>query len=761
MTDYTIGPDGVPLIEIHPAPPPAPPGAGSDPWAAYRQPPKDASAAPDPALVATDTGGADPWAAFRQPPKDTSAPADNAPPKTFSAGDAAVRGALDAVTLGLTPAIVGATAAGSGAVAPLGNDAPTSDSLPDADASSNLMALGAGLRKLIGGDPDAKKTYDAARTASLNDKNNAAAQHPLPFIGGQIGGALLSAPVGGGDTLFARLLAASRAGAVGTGAYDAGSAVSRGASATDVAKSGIEGAGTGAAFGLAGSGAAEGVGAIGAKLMSLFRGTRDVDAEAGRRIGSAVAADYDHAGGFPLDPDGAAAAQAAGIPRAIVDTGGERTLALARSAANTSPEARAALSDLAQSRFEQQSPRVAGFIRHITGNPDSAADTETLQTAARVLNKPAYQAAYAAGDRVWSPELERLAGAPAFADAARGAVERGKNRAIVDGFGAFNPSLQVTDDGRLLFKRGPQGVPAHPSLQFWDYAQRELRDAASAAQRGGRNEEAGSLFALHRQLLSELDKQVPQFARARQGAAAFFKAGDALEAGRGFVMSNASIPEARTALAKMNPAERALFARGFASELAEKIERTPDRRNVINSTFLSSPAARTKVKMALGSDRAKQLEALLRAETVTDGLRRALGNSTTARQLAEMGLAGGAVATFEGLKEHDFNPSHIIAAALTIGAARYGAAKIDEGVARRVGELLASNDPAKLVKGARIVTSNPVLLHVLRRLTGAGMRVGAHDIGWRRSLAAAGAASGVIGGEDEGESDAAGLGSQQ
>ncbi len=732
----------------------------ADPWAAYMTPPAAPAAAPaaSPSAAPQDAA-ADPWAAYLTPPKDDTS---GAPPKKFSAGEAAGRGAIDAVTFGLAPAIAGTIAAGDGAMQQKG--------LPDMsdDESGDLMSLGAGLHRLLGaGDDTAKATYDSTRKAILADQQNAEAQHPAAFIGGQVGGALLSAPAAaGGESLFARLLAAAGTGAAGNAAYSAGSAVSRGASPADAVKSGIEGAGTGAAFGLLGSGMAEGVGAIGSKLLSVLRGTGDADAEAGRRIANAIAADYDRAGGFPIDAEAAAAGQAAGLPRAIVDTGGERTLALARSAANTSPEARAALNELAQSRFEQQSPRVAGFIRSITGTPDVAADTEALQTAARAANKPAYARAYAAGDRgVWSPELERLAGSPAVAGAARAAIERGQNRAIVDGFGAFRPSLQVTDDGRMIFARGPKGAPAYPNLQFWDYTQRELRDAASVAQRAGRNEEAGSLFALHRQLLGELDRQVPQFAKARRGAAAFFGAQNALEAGRAFVTSTASIPDARAALSRMNPAERELFARGFASELADRIERSGDRRNVLNSVFLGNPAARTRIKMALGYDRTRQLEALLRAETATDGLRRALGNSTTARQLAEMGLAGGAVATYEGLKEHDFNPSHVLAAALTFGAARYGAAKIDERVARRVGELLASNDTAKLAKGAKIVARSPALMDALRRITGAAARVGAHDLGWQRALAAAGAIGGAFNGADgDGGSDMAdtlGLGSQQ
>jgi hypothetical protein len=753
-----------------------------DPWAAYLTPPADAASADtaaqtdgshmavlgkDPKTGVTVIGmapagasapaqapEADEWAAYLTPPKDTPPAAA----KSFSAGDAAASGAIDALTFGLAPAIAGATAAGKGAVSDDLKAALDADPTGQSAGAAQGVEFLAGLKKLFSGDKPAQSVYDATRQSVLEDQNNAAAQHPYFSAGGQVAGAIASLPLfggAGGESLFARLLAAARAGAVGTGAYDAGSSVSAGNSAPQVIKNAAEGAGTGALFGLLGAGAMEGAGAFGSKVASIVRGTGDVNAEAARRVVNAIGVDYNRAGGFPLDPDAIAAAIQSGMPRAIVDTGGERTLALARSAANTSPEARAALNELAQDRFNEQAPRIAGFIRSINGNPDAAAETEALQSAARAANKPAYQRAYVAGDRgIWSPELERLASSPAVADAMRGAVQRGQNRAVADGFGAFNPKLTVTDDGRLIFHRGPSGVPTHPSLQFFDYTQRELRDAASAAQRAGRNEEAGALFGLHKQLLAELDRQVPAFAGARRGAAAFFGAQNALEAGRGFVMSNASLSDARRALAKMSQPERDLFQRGFASELADRIERTGDRRNVVNSIFLGNPAARQRIEMALGRPRGRQLEALLRAETLTDGLRRALGNSTTARQLAEMGMAGAGVAGIEWLKDGDVNPAHAIAGAVTMGLLHHGAKLIDERVSRRVGELLASSDTAQLAKGVQIVSRNHTLFNALRRLTSATARVGAHDLGFRRSVAVGAALTGI--GAHEGDGQPAG-----
>jgi hypothetical protein len=333
-------------------------------------------------------------------------------------------------------------------------------------------------------------------------------------------------------------------------------------------------------------------------------------------------------------------------------------------------------------------------------------------------------------------------GSEAVPKAMAGAVERGRNRAALDGYGAFNPRVKATPDGKVVFQKGANGLPAYPNLQFWDYTQRELRDMATAAERAGRNEEAATLKGLHGKLLGELDKAVPEFGNARGVAAKFFGAADAHEAGADFVRRNVDWREAGRLLSKMSDPERELFARGFASRLADEIEKTGNRNNVLDSIFLDSPLAKRKIVMALGQERANQLEALLRAESLIDQARKALGNSTTARQLRELGMSAGhgvagagAVGALEAVKEHDFEPSHVIAAALLFGAARHGAHVIDDRVARHIGKLLVSSNSRELQRGLEIVTKKPVLMNALRQATAGTARVGAHDIGTRKALA--------------------------
>jgi hypothetical protein len=595
-------------------------------------------------------------------------------------------------------------------------------------------------------DPGVQEAYHRGRDAYMEDQDLQQEQHPVAYLSGQLHGALLGPKFGAfkGLTGLERTERAALAGGTAGALYGAGSSISRGQNVADTITNASLGGLAGGVFGTGGAAAAEGLGQVGSRIAQLYRGRVNPDVEAARRVVSTLGPDI-ATYGPKLSPYELQVANQAGVPRIIADAGRERTMALVRSAANTSPEGRQALEEATKGRFRGQAERIGAYIRKLAGATGASDDQVALEAAARREVGPRYRKAYKAGDRaLWSPRLEQLAGSSAVGRAVPGAIARGQDRAIVDGFGAFNPKLTVTPDGRVVFPKGPSGVPTYPNIQFWDYVQRELRDAADAARSAGRKEEAGAIADIRRELNAELDKLVPEFNDARGAAAAFFGAQDALEAGQKFVMSNANLGDARRALGAMTPAERELFARGFASDLADKIERTGFNRDVLNSIFINNKPALDKIRMALGSSRADQLEALLRVESLLDAPRKAMLNSTTMRQASEMGLAGGAMATYEGIKEHSFNPSHIMAAAFTAFAVRHGAKVIDANVARKVGELLASDNPAELAKGIKIVTSSPVLFDALRRATGAAARVGAHEQGVSGAIAAGSALKDVF-----------------
>jgi hypothetical protein len=97
-------------------------------------------------------------------------------------------------------------------------------------------------------------------------------------------------------------------------------------------------------------------------------------------------------------------------------------------------------------------------------------------------------------------------------------------------------------------------------------------------------------------------------------------------------MQNFQNTAVRQQLGKMSPTERQLFQDGFVSRFIETLNKVGDRRSILNQIG-DNPAAREKLNIVLGPQKATQLEAGMRAEGVMDLARKAVqGNSTTARR---------------------------------------------------------------------------------------------------------------------------------
>jgi hypothetical protein len=172
-----------------------------------------------------------------------------------------------------------------------------------------------------------------------------------------------------------------------------------------------------------------------------------------------------------------------------------------------------------------------------------------------------------------------------------------------------------------------------------------------------------------------------------------------------------SAAEGARLFARMNGPERELFRLGFAARYIDDINQTRDRINVIGK-LATSNEARAKLNVALGAQGAQRLNAFLTVEQAMDRLRTAVqGNSTTARQLVELGMAGGTL----GYGQLTGDPLAIGNAALVYGLLR-GQRGIDQRVARRVAEMLTSNDPQVLARGIRTAANNRQILEAFRRI---------------------------------------------
>jgi len=320
-----------------------------------------------------------------------------------------------------------------------------------------------------------------------------------------------------------------------------------------------------------------------------------------------------------------------------------------------------------------------------------------------------------------------LTSSPDVVDAMKEAAQRGAGRAVAEGMGGFNPGVTF-DNGIMKFAKSPGGSLQYPDLQFWDYAHRNLRDAADQAFRQGRNGLGDSLKQQSLALRNELDRMVPEFGQARAGAAHFFGAQNALEAGQMFATKNFDNRAARAALDKMTPQQKQLFQDGFVDQYIQNVRSNPDRRNIMNK-IANSDMAKEQLHIALGPQRANELEGMLRVEKVMDDARGAIqGNSTTARQLAELGLAGAGGSALSGGGNPFSDPTAMLNSMLVFGAMKGGRGAlnaIDHRSRARVARLLTSNNPAQLRLGMQMLGRNQRLLGHLRNADVALARSGA------------------------------------
>lgn len=609
----------------------------------------------------------------------------------FDTVDAAVRGVADMVTFG----------------------------------TADKIAAGLGAATGIGGEfGDYRENMQRQQEIDAYDTEN----HPIARTAGQVAGAVAlpvrAAPAGA--TFLARV---GHSAAIGGGmgaAYGFGSGDGGLEERVPRAFRGLwTGALGGGAAPVALSGIGKGAQAIGNKF-GILRGAVAPEAEAARRVSSALSRDS-AAGSQGLSRAELAAAQADGVPVVVGDMGGEATRALARSATNTSPEARDVLTRVVSDRFAGQSGRIADDVASLSPlGANATASLDQLKAAAQAANRPAYAKAYAQGARgVWDADLAQLVRAPDLADAIRKASRTGANKAVADGFKPVANPFVIDEAGNAVLRTAKDGSQAIPTLQFWDHVKRNLDDTINAARRSGNGNAASDAIALKEMLVAKLDQAVPSYADARRGAASFFGAEDALEAGQKFVTAVGKNADFAKAISKMSEPEKKLFAEGFSSALSSRIRELSDRRDIIGAIF-SSPASRERVRMALGLEGMAKLEARMRVESIMDSLRTAVkGNSTTVRQLAEAGMAGGLAGGLAG----GWDPKTISMGALLGAVARRGVIKVDERVARNVGDMLASNDPKVIEKALSLAARQPPIMKMLKGAEEYLVRIGGYTGG--------------------------------
>ncbi len=585
------------------------------------------------------------------------------------------------------------------------------------NAVNSVPIIGPAMHALRGAvmGPEGQAQMDAIGQQASTEAPGAATAGGVfgtvaPFVaGGEIPAVAKVLGTGAGG-----LLARSAASGASMGVINGADTLARGGSIQDAINSAGVGAATGAlapgAGDLVGKGLGIAAGAVGGaagKVKNLVQGVVDPAGAAQNVItGQAV---KDMGAGYGMTAADEANAAANGQPIINADRFGPNVQTLARTAANIDPTAKQALTDMTQNRFLTQSDRGVDFINRATGgNTDAVALQAAAQNAARKANKPAYLAAYAdpAAQAIFTPEIGQLMGAPPFRKAIANAVNTGNTDAALHGFPPVTNPFRFNADGSYTLTKQADGSLATPNLPFWDQVQRNLADNATTLSRQGKNMASGQNWALRGQLNDILDNTVPSFQTARQGAARAFSAEDALQAGQNFVgMPASQIPAAIAAHGAFTPAEKKMFATGFASNLISKVGAASPNTNVINNVF-SSPNAKAQITTALSPytpDVANQLEHFLRGENIMQGTKNAVqgGSNTFAQQAAAAALTGyGTGAVTGGWNPLTWNPGTLRNAGTAAGLVGFGrvgmkalGVNIDQKVMQNVAQTLASRDP--------------------------------------------------------------------
>ena len=137
------------------------------------------------------------------------------------------------------------------------------------------------------------------------------------------------------------------------------------------------------------------------------------------------------------------------------------------------------------------------------------------------------------------------------------------------------------------------------------------------------------------------------------------------------------------------------------------------------------------MNIALGKAQATQLQAALTVEQALLPLQAAVkGNSTTAQQLAAMAQAaspaaiGGAAGFLQGR-----DTTSTIAGAAVGAALKRGNSKINQALAKRIGEMLASDDLKLIQAATKTAAKSPVVMRFIQDFADEAAKVGGMSAG--------------------------------
>lgn len=322
-------------------------------------------------------------------------------------------------------------------------------------------------------------------------------------------------------------------------------------------------------------------------------------------------------------------AQQAAIDRpgaTLADVGGENVRGIVERVAQTPGAGRTQIIPALTARQEGQAARITEDLRTLTGTNRTArqAVEETMAERAAAA-RPLYDEAFDFNARS-VPEIVR---------AFENATSTGYGKAILNG-GALKKAIQT--------EYGIQNVKDAPLMVLIDAWKKQADDQVGAAVRSGAGNTSRVLTRMRDDVVRVVDQFNPKYADARKAWETPSKYLDAIEGGRGILSTKVSAEEFAANFARMSDANKEAHRIGAVSSIVAKMGN--DGANLADMTkYLRSPEVRAKIAAIMPTPEAAQawarrLEFEIGSSKMTG---RALGNSATARRLAEQEDAKGLV----------------------------------------------------------------------------------------------------------------------
>lgn len=275
----------------------------------------------------------------------------------------------------------------------------------------------------------------------------------------------------------------------------------------------------------------------------------------------------------------------------------------------------------------------------------------------------------------------------------------------LDGKSTFVPTEQII---QTASKSGTPG-----NLFYWDQIKQGLDDGYNVAQRQGEMGEARRLLGLKKQLVSELDTQVPGYADARGAAAESFGAQNAVEAGYNAVskkLNDFSAGQTTQAFGKLNDQQKAMFAQGAGGYLKEVgLNAGPDPVIKAMTDIHKAPILRG----ALGEDNYNSILGRAYNESFMKNARTLSISSGEAPGTMDQVLNAEALLQTPHAIGHlvlSGNPlplGGLLASKAAEGLLDSYKSAVDKAQAKTVFGLLGTQDPKKLAQLGKMVSSSP------------------------------------------------------